>query len=206
MNNINFQNVSLTISAGNISQVPRDMPHIAFSGRSNVGKSSLLNCLTRRKLLARVSAAPGKTAQVNYFLVNKTFYLVDLPGYGYAKVSHKERERWGRLMSDFFRDTSAIVLGLMVVDLRHKPTVDDIAMAKLFREAGVPFAVAANKRDKLKTTQAAANEAVIRETLALEPGQALVPCSAEQGTGRDALIKAIIYAVGRDAPGAPRTT
>jgi len=190
-------NVTFVKSAADAAGFLRDgLPQVIFAGRSNVGKSSLLNCLARKKLLARVSATPGKTAHVNYFLVNEAFYLVDLPGYGYAKVSHKEQERWGRLMSEFFGDTSAVALGLMVVDIRHKPTSGDQEMAALFRGVGVPFIVGANKCDKLKPSQAAAGVAVIRETLALEPGQALIPCSAEKGTGRAELTDLIANAVG----------
>ena len=170
------------------------LPQILFAGRSNVGKSSLLNCLTRRKLLARVSGKPGKTAQVNYFLVDGRFYLVDLPGYGYAQVSHSERERWGTMMVSFFQDVSAVALGLLVVDARHKPTSDDQHMARLYRETGLPFLVAANKCDKLKPSQVESQRAVIAERLGVEPG-AIVLCSAEKGTGRDDLIERINDAI-----------
>lgn len=111
-----------------------------FRGRSNVGKSSVINRLLNRKNLARVGAAPGKTTHINYFLIDEKFYLVDLPGYGYAKVSKGERERWGRLMEEWFSDNTLMTLGMMIVDARHKPTADDQTMAEWFQGSGRPFA------------------------------------------------------------------
>jgi GTP-binding protein len=186
-----FENMVFVKSATGTSGFIRDgLPQIVLAGRSNVGKSSLLNCLARRKLLARTSATPGKTAMVNYFIVDSAFYAVDLPGYGYAKVSHAEQERWGTMMSEFFSDVSATKLGLLVVDIRHKPTAQDKDMARLFRDLGIPFAVAANKRDKLSAAQAEAGTAVIRQVLELgdEP---CIAVSAEKGTGRDDVIDTI---------------
>ena len=120
---------------------PRDgLPQVAFAGRSNVGKSSVINRLLGRKNFARVGGRPpGKTVHINYFLIDKTFYLVDLPGYGYAKVSKAERDRWGRLMEDYFADRELMTFGAMIVDARHKPTADDCTMAQWYRDAGCPL-------------------------------------------------------------------
>ena len=176
---------------------------LAFSGRSNVGKSSVINRLLNRKNFARVGAAPGKTTQINYFKIDNAFYLVDLPGYGYAKVSKAERDRWGKLMESYFADPELMTLGVMIVDSRHKPTADDCTMAQWYREAGCPFVVVANKLDKLKKSQVEPNLQVIRETLELGEGDVVIPFSAEKGTGRQELVSAILASVeGRKTPGA----
>ena len=176
---------------------------VAFSGRSNVGKSSVINRLLNRKNFARVGAAPGKTTQINYFKIDNAFYLVDLPGYGYAKVSKAERDRWGKLMESYFADPELMTLGVMIVDSRHKPTADDCTMARWYREAGCPFVVVANKLDKLKKSQVEPNLQVIRETLELGEGDVVIPFSAEKGTGRQELVSAILASVeGRKTPGA----
>jgi len=191
-----IENTVFVKSAVNAQGFVRDgLPQIVLAGRSNVGKSSLLNCLTRRKLLARTSGTPGKTAQVNYFLTDGVFYLIDLPGYGYAKVSHKEQERWGIMMSEFFIDIETIALGLLVVDIRHKPTGQDRDMARLYRDLGIPFGVVANKCDKLSAAQAEASLNAIRENLALgeEPMAAV---SAEKGTGREQVLEIIKRYIG----------
>ena len=162
---INVNNVSLKMSAGRIEQFPREpLPQIAFAGRSNVGKSSLINTLLNRKSLARVSASPGKTVTVNFYDIDRTFFLVDLPGYGYAKVSQAEKERWGKLMEDYFA-ANRIDLGVMIVDCRHAPTNNDITMARWFLDSGCPFVVVANKLDKLKKSEIAPNLQTIREDL-----------------------------------------
>ncbi|MGX8699051.1 MAG: ribosome biogenesis GTP-binding protein YihA/YsxC [bacterium] len=163
-------------------------PQLAFAGRSNVGKSSVLNSLVQRKNLARVGAQPGKTTQVNYFLVDGSFYLTDLPGYGYAKVSKAERDRWGRLMESYFAAPELITAGFLIVDARHKPTQDDQTMAEWFKGSGCPFVVVANKLDKLKKSELEPNLLLIRETLALPEETVLIPYSAEKGTGRAELV------------------
>ncbi len=168
------------------------LPQIAFAGRSNVGKSSVINRLLLRKNLARVGAAPGKTVHVNYFKIDGAFYLVDLPGYGYARVSKGERDRWGKLMESFFARPAGLALGVMIVDARHRPTADDCTMARWFRDAGCPLAVAANKLDKLKKSEIEPNLALIRETLELEESSPLIPFSAEKGTGREELLRAVL--------------
>lgn len=201
---INLQKAEFILSAVAPKFFLRDgLPQVAFSGRSNVGKSSVINRLLNRKNFARVGAAPGKTTQINYFKIDNAFYLVDLPGYGYAKVSKAERDRWGKLMESYFADPELMTLGVMIVDSRHKPTADDCTMAQWYREAGCPFVVVANKLDKLKKSQVEPNLQVIRETLELGEGDVVIPFSAEKGTGRQELVSAILASVeGRKARGA----
>ena len=201
---MNYNRSEFQASYGLSSQLPEsDRPEFVFSGRSNVGKSSVINRLLNRKNFARVGAAPGKTTQINYFKIDNAFYLVDLPGYGYAKVSKAERDRWGKLMESYFADPELMTLGVMIVDSRHKPTADDCTMARWYREAGCPFVVVANKLDKLKKSQVEPNLQVIRETLELGEGDVVIPFSAEKGTGRQELVSAILASVeGRKIPGA----
>ena len=160
---------------------------VVFAGRSNVGKSSVINCLLQRKNFARVGATPGKTVQVNYFLVDSA-YFVDLPGYGYARVSGEERRRWGELMEDFFSRPERITLGVMIVDSRHAPTADDITMAEYFKTAERPFVVVANKLDKLKKSEIGPNLARIRELLALPDDIEVIGMSCLKGQGRTELL------------------
>lgn len=188
---INFNKVEFIRSAVSPRDFLRDgLPQMAFAGRSNVGKSSVINRLVSRKNYARVGASPGKTSQINYFCLDGAAYLVDLPGYGYAKVSKAERDRWGRLMEDYFA-SGLISLGVMIVDARHKPTGDDVTMARWFFDTGCPLVVAANKLDKLKKSEIAPNLALIRETLTLREGDRLIPFSAERGDGREELMEAL---------------
>lgn len=189
---INFQQAEFIRSATAPKDFPRDgLPQVAFAGRSNVGKSSVINRLLGRKNFARVGAAPGKTVHINYFLIDKTFYLVDLPGYGYAKVSKQERARWGKLIEQWFADTSLMTLGVLIVDLRHKPTADDCVMAQWFKNAGCPFVVVANKHDKIKKSEWAPNLARIRETLELDEDTPVISFSAEKGLGKEELLQVI---------------
>ena len=184
------------ISNTDIKKCPQDgKPEYAFIGRSNVGKSSVINRLVNRKNLAYVGASPGKTTQINYFLIDKKAYLVDLPGYGYAQVSQSEKARWGKLMETFFATEGAITLGVQIVDARHKPTADDITMAQYFMNTGCAMVVVANKKDKLKKSELAPNLAIIREDLELPEGTPIIPFSAEKGNGRDELVKQILAAV-----------
>ena len=194
---VNLQNTQFILSAAAERGFIRDgLPQVAFAGRSNVGKSSVINRLLGRKSLARVGAAPGKTIHVNYFKIDDAFYLVDLPGYGYAKVSKAERDRWGRLMEDYFAHPELMTLGVMIVDARHKPTADDCTMANWFRETRRPMVVVANKLDKLKKSEVEANLRRIRETLELDEEVPVVPFSAEKGTGREELLGIIFSGVG----------
>ena len=195
MAQINLNNTEFIKSAASSSGFIRDaLPNIVFSGKSNVGKSSVINRLLNRKNFARVGQSPGKTVHVNYFLVDKRAYFVDLPGYGYAKVAKSERERWGKLMEEFFAAEGLIDLGVMIVDSRHKPTADDITMAQWFKSTGCPLVVVANKCDKLKKSEIAPNLARIREVLQLPDAIRLIPFSAEKGDGRDDLLSTILQA------------
>ena len=192
---MNLQNVEFLISAASPKDFPRTrLPEIAFAGKSNVGKSSVINRLLQRKNFARVGEKPGKTIHVNYFTVDKCSYFVDLPGYGYAKVSQAEKDRWSRLMDDYFA-AGRIDLGILIVDARHAPTNNDIAMARWFLDSGCPFVVGANKLDKLKKSEIAPNLQTIREDLELPEECPVIPFSAEKGDGRDELMKYIFAAV-----------
>ena len=187
---LNFGKAEFARSVGAQDGFLRDgLPQFAFAGRSNVGKSSAINRLLGRKNLAYVGASPGKTTQINYFLVDSRAYLLDLPGYGYAKVSRAEKERWGRLMESYFQQGSDfITAGVLIVDIRHKPTADDVTMHTWFRETGCPEIIVANKLDKLKKSQVEPALALIRETLELDEEDVLVPFSAEKGTGKEELL------------------
>ena len=193
---VNLHNAQFVLSAVS----PRDflddgLPQVAFAGRSNVGKSSAINRLLNRKNFARVGAVPGKTVHINYFRIDDAFYLVDLPGYGYAQVSKAERDRWGKLMEDYFARPELLTLGVMIVDARHKPTADDRTMARWFRDTGRPLVVAANKLDKLKKSEIIPNLQLIRDTLELGEGDPVIPFSAEKGTGREELLSAIFSGI-----------
>ena len=187
---LNFGKAAFSRSAGAPKDFLKDgLPQFAFAGRSNVGKSSVINRLLNRKNMAYVGASPGKTTQINYFLVDDRAYLVDLPGYGYAKVSQAEKERWAKLMETYFQEgADAITAGVLIVDIRHKPTENDRVMHSWFRESGCPEIIVANKIDKLKRSQVEPALALIRETLELTEEDILVPFSAEKGTGKEELI------------------
>ena len=192
---LNFNKVEFIRSAVSPRDFLRDgLPQLAFAGRSNVGKSSVINRLVNRKNFARVGASPGKTSQINYFRLDGAAYLVDLPGYGYAKVSKAERDRWGRLMEAYFA-SGLISLGVMIVDARHKPTADDCTMFQWFRETGCPLIIVANKLDKLKKSEIEPNLQRIRDTLELGEEDRLIPFSAEKGTGREELLSAIFAGI-----------
>jgi len=192
---MNFQKVEFLISAAATKDFPKTrLPEIAFAGKSNVGKSSVINRLLQRKNFARVGEKPGKTIHVNYFTVDSKCYFVDLPGYGFAKVSEKEKARWGKLMEDYFA-ASRIDLGVLIVDYRHPPTNNDITMANWFIQSGCPFVVVANKMDKLKKSELEPNLKTIREDLELPEGTPIIPFSAEKGNGREELIRLILDTV-----------
>lgn len=193
-----FQSAEYIRSAGTPEQFLRDpLPKAVFAGRSNVGKSSVINRLTGRKNLARVGASPGKTRQIHYFLADEKIYLVDLPGYGYAKVPKEEKARWAKLMERFFRDEGKrISVGVLIVDIRHKPTADDLTMYKWFRDSGCPLVVVANKLDKLKKREVEPALACIRETLDLRSTDVLIPFSAEKGDGKEELTAHLLEICG----------
>ena len=195
---INFNKAEFVLSAVKANAFIRDgKPQVTFAGRSNVGKSSVINRLLGRKNFDRVGATPGKTNQINYFDIDGKIYFTDLPGYGYAKVSKEERDRWGQLMESYFAESDLITLGVLIVDARHKPTADDVTMCDWFKGTGCPVIVAANKLDKLKKSEIEPNLARIRETLALGEGTLLIPFSAEKGTGKTELLPAISDGCGR---------
>ena len=195
---LNFNKAEFTRSAAARSGFLRDgRPQFAFAGRSNVGKSSVINRLLGRKNLAYVGASPGKTTQINYFLVDQQAYLVDLPGYGYAKVSKAEKDRWGRLMESYFQDEGELITtGVLIVDIRHKPTANDLVMHDWFRQTGCPEIVVANKLDKLKKSQVEPALQLIRETLELTESDILLPFSAEKGMGKEDLIRLLVQTCG----------
>jgi len=191
---MNFHNVEFLISAARPMDFPSNrLPEIAFAGKSNVGKSSVINRILNRKNFARVGDKPGKTIHVNYFTIDKTCYFVDLPGYGYAKVSQSEKDRWGKLMEDYFA-AERIDLGVLIVDARHAPTNNDITMARWFLDCKCPFVVVANKLDKLKKSEIEPNLVTIREDLELPEDCPVIPFSAEKGTGKEDLIRHILNA------------
>ena len=189
---MNFQKAEFILSAASPADFPRDgFPQAVFAGRSNVGKSSVINCLLNRKNFARVGSAPGKTVFINYFKIDGKFYFVDLPGYGYAKVSKGEKDRWKKLVGSYFDRPDQISLGVLIVDARHKPTADDCLMAGWFKETGCPFVVVANKVDKLKASEIEPALSLIARTLELDDISSLIPFSARTGTSRQVLTAII---------------
>ena len=194
MAQLNLNRAEFVKSAASPQGFVRDsLPRIVFAGKSNVGKSSVINRLLNRKNFARVGATPGKTVHVNYFRIDGKCWFVDLPGYGYAAVAKGERDRWAQLMESFFAEPEQITLGVLIVDARHKPTADDVTMAGWFKGSGRPFAVVANKCDKLAKTAVPGALEAIRAALGLPEDVPALPFSAEKGTGREQLL-AQIYA------------
>ena len=189
---MNYNKVQFEAAFGTLKQIPEsDLPEIVFAGRSNVGKSSMLNRIFNRKNLARVSSVPGKTITINCFRVEDV-RIVDLPGYGYAKVAKGEKRRWAEMMEGYFQSPRNIRLVVQLVDMRHKPSEDDYIMMRFLQDAGLPFIVAATKSDKLNKTQYNQRKEALREELA-EFGDDLVilPFSSEKGEGTDELKRII---------------
>ena len=189
---LNLHNAEFIRSAVKQSDFPDDnLPQIVFAGKSNVGKSSTINKLLGRKNFARVGNQPGKTVHINFFEIDKKAYFVDLPGYGYAKVSKSERDRWGKLIDTYFA-SGLITLGIQIVDMRHKPSKDDQTMARWFLGTEMPFIVIANKLDKLsKKSEREENIKVIRETLLLPDDVPVIAFSAEKGDGKEEVLEII---------------
>lgn len=199
--NVNLHNAEFIRSAVKQEDFPQDiLPQVIFAGKSNVGKSSVINRLLNRKNFARVGASPGKTTHINFFLIDRKFYLVDLPGYGYAKVSIQERERWGKLIELYFSDEKPIDLGVFIVDIRHKPTADDCVMCDWLKQTGMPFCIVANKMDKLKKSQIDPAVSLIAETLEV-PEECIIPFSAEKGVGRQDLLDTILAHISEEVEG-----
>ena len=193
---MNFSKAEFVRSAASARDFPRDsLPRVIFAGRSNVGKSSSINCLLQRKNFARVSAVPGKTVFVNLFLVDKALWLVDLPGYGYARGSQREKERFSQLIEEYMNaDRDNVGRAYLIVVARHDPTADDRLMADWFRAHGVPMAVIANK---VKKSQVEPNMERIRQVLELDETTPLFPFSAEKGTGREEVRRDILGLLNR---------
>jgi GTP-binding protein len=169
---------------------PETLPEIAFAGRSNVGKSSLLNTLLRRKALARVSNTPGRTRQINFFSVNKQFVLADLPGYGYAKISKERKAEWRPLIEGYLKSSALLAGVVLLLDVRHDPSPDDMQMLDFLADVGVPTIVVATKTDKLGAVVVAEKLKTLADTLGLDPEQ-LVAFSSRTGDGRDTLAIAL---------------
>ena len=192
---MNYNKVQFEAAFGTLKQIPEsDLPEIVFAGRSNVGKSSMLNRLLNRKNLARVSSVPGKTITINFFKVEDV-RIVDLPGYGYAKVAKGEKRRWAEMMEGYFQSPRNIKLVVQLVDMRHKPSEDDYIMMRFLKDAGLPFIVAATKSDKLNKTQYNERKNALKEELAeFGDNLTILPFSSEKGEGTDEL-KSIIESV-----------
>ena len=181
-----LKNVSLDIVCGITSKLPdTGRPEVAFAGKSNVGKSSLINSLVNRKALARTSAQPGKTQTINFYNINESIYLVDLPGYGYAKVPQSEKEKWGKMIERYLHTSKVLKAVFLLVDIRHDPSANDKMMYDWVVHNGYNPIIIATKMDKLKRSQIQKNLKAIKTGLNLRPGSIMIPFSAETKQGRD---------------------
>ena len=199
---MDYIDAKFLLTAVKPSQYPDTLiPEVAFVGRSNVGKSSLINCLTNRTKLARTSSTPGKTATINFYDIAGTYRLVDLPGYGYAKVAKAELERWSKMIETYLSDRFNLVQVIQLVDARHKPTKDDMTMMQWIRHFGFSPVVVATKLDKLKKSQIEANLTQIYETLELDDDCILLPFSSETKEGREDVAEVIDMVCSRFHPG-----
>ncbi|MBR4949190.1 MAG: YihA family ribosome biogenesis GTP-binding protein [Clostridia bacterium] len=189
--NFNIHNTTFYKSAVNEKGLPEDLCDVVFTGKSNVGKSSLINKLLNRKKMAHVSSVPGKTATINFYNVDDKFYLVDLPGYGYAQRSKAEQKKWGAMMDSYFQSERDIRLVVSLMDIRHKPTNDDIVMVDYLKGMGFPFIIAATKKDKISAKKASENIEIIRKALKLSEDDLIIPFSSETGDGRDEILDII---------------
>ena len=179
------------VAAKPVQYPPDVLPEIAFAGRSNVGKSSLLNLITNRRKLAKVSGSPGKTRTINFYLINDKFRIVDLPGYGYAKVSKSMSENWGEMMETYLQNRKGLMKVIQLVDIRHKPTAQDVQMYDYLRYYGLDGIVVATKADKVSRNEMNKNIALIRKTLELSQEDKVIPVSALKRTGYDVLMDEI---------------
>ena len=193
---INYNNAKLQISAVSKRQFLNDLPQVIFCGRSNVGKSSMINCLLNRKALARTSAKPGKTATINFYNIDSKLYFVDLPGYGYAKVSFSEKQKWAKFMDQYFASGGDKRLAISIVDLRHDPSMLDRDMVQLLYDLNIPFIIAATKADKLSKTKAAQNLTKLKTEFF--DGFEVLAFSAETKEGKDQLLNKILKSLGDD--------
>ena len=193
---MNFQKVSFVLSAASAKDFRRDgLPQIVFAGKSNVGKSSVINRVLQRKNYARVGESPGKTVHINYFLVDETAYLVDLPGYGYAKVNFNEKKRWADLMEGYFNSGRNIKLVVQLTDMRRPATKDDLDMMRFMQSAGYPFIVVMTKSDKLNKTERTKRLEAVHSELAEFGDVTVIPFSATNGEGVEAVKEAISKAL-----------
>jgi GTP-binding protein len=191
-----IRSAEFIVSVASLSQCPGDgLPEVAFVGRSNVGKSSLINKLLGRRQLARTSGRPGKTQTLNYFLINDTFYLVDLPGYGYAQVSKSLKTAWAPLIDSYLGRRQPLRAVVQLVDLRHPPSKDDRLMQAMLRTTGRSCIVAGTKLDKLSRNERVRNEKVIRQELPVRPSVPFIPTSAQDGAGMEDLWASLEEAV-----------
>ncbi|MFC7061621.1 ribosome biogenesis GTP-binding protein YihA/YsxC [Halobacillus seohaensis] len=183
----------IVISAASKTQYPKEyIPEIALAGRSNVGKSSFINKMIQRKNLARTSSNPGKTQTLNFYIINEKFHFVDVPGYGYAKVSKKERAKWGRMMEEYFSEREQLKATALVIDVRHKPTEDDCMMYNYLKYFELPVMVIATKLDKIKKGQRNKQLELIASTLELDDKDQLIPFSSETGEGKELAWKKML--------------
>ncbi len=181
-----IRSLELETVCGVTSRLPENtLPEIAFAGKSNVGKSSLINGLMNRKSFARISATPGKTQTINFYNINKELYLVDLPGYGYAKVSEKEKQKWGKMIERYLHSSKQLKAVFLLIDIRHDPSANDKQMYDWILSQGYHPIIIATKLDKLKRSQVPKHVKAVRQGLGLEPGAALIPFSAVTKQGRD---------------------
>jgi len=176
----------IIISAVSQKQYPQDpIPEFALAGRSNVGKSSFINKMIQRKALARTSSKPGKTQTLNFYKINDLFHFVDVPGYGYAKVSKTEREKWGKMLEEYFTSRDQLKAAILVTDIRHEPSKDDVIMHDFLKHHDLPIIVLATKLDKIPKNKRAQHIKRTRETLGMERDEVLLPFSSETGEGKD---------------------
>jgi GTP-binding protein len=185
--------VEFVISAVSPAQYPEGaLPEIALAGRSNVGKSSFINTMLQRKSVARISSKPGKTRTINYFLVNDKLYFVDLPGYGFARVSKTEKEKWGKMMEEYFQTREPLKVVVLLVDVRHEPTKDDQAMYEYLKHYQIPVIVIATKADKISRGSWQKQLKLVRQTLKMAPDDTLILFSSETGQGREETWKELL--------------
>lgn len=187
-----INNAQFEISAVKPQQYPAgNLPEVAFAGRSNVGKSSIINSLLNRKSIARISSTPGKTREINFYNLDRKLYFVDLPGYGYAKVSKEKKQTWGDVIATYLNTRQNLALAIMLVDIRHLPTADDCIMFDWIRNSNIPYLLVASKADKITRSQINPSLQAIRKTLGLEDGAEVIPYSSETRQGRDEIWKRI---------------
>lgn len=188
-----IKQTEFVISAVAPKQYPDDgLPEIALAGRSNVGKSSLINCLIGRKNLARTSSKPGKTQTINFYRLNQSFYFADVPGYGFAKVSKRMRQSWGKMMETYFQFRKTLCVVIQVIDIRHPPTQMDMDMTGFLKQMGIPIIIVATKADKIAKSKWDKHLQIIRQKLALSRENLLYPFSAQSGAGKKELWQAIL--------------